>query len=155
MNFWMESPNGRGPIRKVKPRVHKLPSLNYGQDSMGNRAIFVPHPRTVFELMEPPLSAREREFVVVRVIYLSEIDYENFCSDMLVARDYLEENASVCFERGSIGCLMITTFKYRRDSILVLPDDGPFVKLAAYYDEGAKKESMYEKRACDDHTRGY
>ena len=105
---------------------------------MSNRAMFVPHPRTVFELMRPPLYAKEREFVVVRVIYLSETDYENFCSDMLVARDYLEENASVCFEREIIGCLLITTFKYRRDGILVLPDGGPFVKLAAYYGEGEK-----------------
>ena len=91
------------------------------------------NPRLIHELRRLHRADEERAFSIVHTVYLSELDYENFCMDLLVDRSYIRENAQMCFENGSLGCLLITT-NNRGDGVLVLPHEGTgFVKYAAYY----------------------
>ena len=85
-------------------------------------AFFVDRPRRIEELTCPHLLEAEREFLVVKTICLPKIDYENFITDMLADREFIENNAVLCGKDGNvIRCLRIT----RRgvgESVLVSPD---------------------------------
>ena len=50
---------------------------------MGNigHAFFAERPRTIDDLMQPHLSAHEREYQIVKTIELEKMDYENFITD--------------------------------------------------------------------------
>lgn len=99
---------------------------------MTGTAYFVRRPRTIDDLYRPHLIEAERPFEVVRVVTLAGIDYENFATDMLADRQFLEDYASLCSKAAPVlNCLFV---KYRRgnDGILVVPN-GAFVYMAAYY----------------------
>ena len=95
-------------------------------------AFFVERPRRMDELMRPHLPEWEREYEVVKTIRLSRIDYENFMTDMVADRQFLEDNASLCSKNSAIiRCLEIQC-KGSKERVLVVPD-GAWVEIAAIY----------------------
>lgn len=101
-----------------------------------NFAFFVEHPHKIDELMKPHDVKDEKQFEVVKQIVLSHMDYENFVTDMLVQRDYLEENAALCVDGGEyVRCLLITGSGYET-GVLVIPDHWGFVAKAGYWKIG-------------------
>jgi hypothetical protein len=57
---------------------------------------FIRHPRTINDLMQPRLHKHEQEYQIVKTIELGKIDYENFITDMLVDRQFIEDSAALC-----------------------------------------------------------
>ena len=94
-------------------------------------AYFVFRPRTLHDLRHPHLLEKEQEFKVAKVIPLSLIDYENFSEDLLVDRQFIEDNAHLCSEGSVLHCLLVKP-RNRKEGILVIPEDRAYVKRAAY-----------------------
>ncbi len=95
-------------------------------------AFFVSNPRIAEDIIQPHPVEAERQFEVVKVIRLAKIDYENFITDMLVDRQFLEDNAYLCSKNDEvIRCLLITTRK-SDSGILVVPEEA-WVDCAAIY----------------------
>ena len=95
-------------------------------------AYFVERPRAIEDLLQPHLFEKEQEYRIVKTIELGKMDYENFITDMLADRQFIEDNAALC-SRGEVWqCLLI---RQRRcsDGVLVMPENGCFVGWAAYY----------------------
>ena len=59
-------------------------------------AFFVDFPREISDLIKPHRIESETPFVVAKTISLGAISYDNFCYDMLVDRQFLEDNAHLC-----------------------------------------------------------
>jgi len=85
-----------------------------------DRAYFVKHPRTAGELRGPRLLGSAAPYEIAGTVALDQCAYDNFVSDMLVSRDFLEDAAH---------CLLVTC--EGRDSLLVIPEEGGYVGLAA------------------------
>jgi len=94
------------------------------------KAYFISTPRTYRDLLKPHLPETEREYEIVKVIELNNITYENFCEDMLVDRQFLEDNANLCEDGDVLRCLLVKQ-RGRHEGILVVPQLGA-VKQAAY-----------------------
>ena len=94
-------------------------------------AYFVDFPRTVSDLKVLHALDQERPFTIVKTVSLSAISYENFCTDMLADRQFIEDNASLC-ERGEIWKCIFVHQRGRSDGVLVMPEDTCFVGWAAY-----------------------
>ena len=95
------------------------------------RAYFVRIPRTYRDLLKPHLPEAEREYEIVKTIELSGIDYENFCEDMLVDRQFIEDNAALCEDCDVLRSLLVKQ-RGKNEGILVMPEFGSYVKRAAY-----------------------
>ena len=95
------------------------------------RAYFISTPRTYRDLLKPHLPEAEREYEIVKTIELSGIDYENFCEDMLVDRQFIEDNAALCEDGDVLRCLLVKQ-RGKNEGILVMPEFGSYVKRAAY-----------------------
>lgn len=94
------------------------------------RAYFISKPRTYRDLLKPHLPEAEREYEIVKVIELSGIDYENFCEDMLVDREFIEDNAELCENGDALRCLLVKQ-RGKHEGILVVSELSS-VKQAAY-----------------------
>lgn len=94
------------------------------------RVYFISKPRTYRDLLKPHLPEAEREYEIVKVIELNNITYENFCEDMLVDRQFLEDNAALCEDGDALRCLLVKQ-RGKHEGILVVPELGA-VKQAAY-----------------------
>ena len=94
-------------------------------------AYFVREPRSISELMTPHLIEWERPYEVVVTVTLAKIDYENFTTDMLADRKFIEDNAALC-ERGAVWKCIFVHQRGRNDGVLVMPEDACFVGWAAY-----------------------
>ena len=93
-------------------------------------AFFAEHPRQINDLMRPYPLEKNREYKAVKTIELDKIDYENFITDMVADRRFLEENAPLCSKKEHvIRCLRVTQ-RESGESILVVPD-GAWVDIAA------------------------
>lgn len=93
-------------------------------------AFFVEKPRVLSDLKEPHPTDREIPFEVVKTIALGKIAYENFHTDMVADRQFLEDFSHLC----SMGNVWKCLFVHQRgqvDGILVMPD-GCYVGWAAY-----------------------
>lgn len=103
---------------------------------MGNigHAFFAERPRTIDDLMQPHLSAHEREYQIVKTIELEKMDYENFITDMLADRQFIEDNAGLC-SRGEVWQCLLIRQRGCSDGILVTPENGCFVGWAAVTDD--------------------
>ena len=97
---------------------------------MTETAYFVNFPRTESDLFVPHPLEQEQPYEIVKIISLSAMDYENFCTDMIADRFFLEENSDLCGESPVWRCLLVQQ-RGRSDGILVLPDHC-YVKWAAY-----------------------
>jgi len=103
------------------------------------KAYFMRTPRTARDLFCPHLAEREREFEIVKDVGLEPIDYENFVTDMLADRQFIEDAAVLCGEGEIMKCLFVHR-RGRPDGILIVPESDAYVKWAAYIKESAKCE---------------
>ena len=93
-------------------------------------AYFVERPRVIEDLIQPHLFEQEREYQIVKTIELGKMDYENFITDMLAARQFIEDNAGLCSQGEVWKCLLIRQ-RGCSDGILVMPEGGCYVGWAA------------------------
>ncbi len=101
-------------------------------------AFFVDFPRILDDLKRPHLIDAERPYEIVKTVTLGEMDYGNFCTDMLADRQFIED----CYDLCSTGPVWKCLFVHRRgknDGVLIVPRDGCYVKYAAYIPQ---KESL-------------
>lgn len=94
-------------------------------------AYFVMAPRVIEDLKTPHPIERERPFEVVKKVKLGAIDYENFITDMVVDRQFIEDNAALCAKGEVWKCLLVQK-RGSHDGVLVIPQDGCYMKYAAY-----------------------
>ncbi len=95
-------------------------------------AYFVESPRTIEDLLAPHPIEQETQYEIVNTVKLAKIDYENFITDMIADRQFIEENAALCAQGGVWRCLLVQQ-RGRTDGVLVVPVDGCYVGWAAYY----------------------
>ena len=97
---------------------------------MRDFAYFVERPRTIEDLLQPHLFEQEREYRIVKTIVLGKMDYENFITDMLADRQFIEDYAALCSQGGVWKCLLIQQHGCS-EGVLVMPENGCFVGWAA------------------------
>ena len=95
-------------------------------------AYFVERPRIIEDLKVPHPIEQETQYEIVKTAKLAKIDYENFITDMIADRQFIEENAALCAQGGVWRCLLVQQ-RSRTDGVLVMPVDGCYVGWAAYY----------------------
>ena len=95
-------------------------------------AFFVESPRIIEDLLAPHPIEQETQYEIVKTVKLAKIDYENFITDMIADRQFIEDNASLC-SRGEIWRCILVQQRGRTDGVLVVPVDGCYVGWAAYY----------------------
>ena len=61
-------------------------------ETAGN-AYFVRSPRRLEDLQTLHLVEKERPFEIVKTVKLAKIDYENFITDMVADRQFIEDHA--------------------------------------------------------------
>ena len=95
-------------------------------------AYFVESPRIIEDLKVPHPIEQETQYEIVKTAKLAKIDYENFITDMIADRQFIEANASLCSQGGPWRCILVQQ-RGRTDGVLVVPVDGCYVSWAAYY----------------------
>lgn len=95
------------------------------------KALFIYKPRRIEDLRRPHIPEDETAYEVVKTISLSGIDYENFITDMLADRQFIEDNAALCGEGATFRCLLIRQCGCM-DGILIIPELMAYVKWAEY-----------------------
>ena len=95
-------------------------------------AFFVESPRIIEDLLAPHPIEQETQYEIVKTVKLAKTDYENFITDMIADRQFIEENAALCAQGGAWRCLLVQQ-RGRTDGVLVVPVDGCYVGWAAYY----------------------
>ena len=95
-------------------------------------AYFVESPRIIEDLLAPHPIEQETQYEIVNTVKLAKIDYENFITDMIADRLFIEENAALCAQGGVWRCLLVQQ-RGRTEGVLVMPVDGCYVGWAAYY----------------------
>ena len=95
-------------------------------------AFFVESPRIIEDLLAPRPIEQETQYEIVKTVKLAKTDYENFITDMIADRQFIEENAALCAQGGAWRCLLVQQ-RGRTDGVLVVPVDGCYVGWAAYY----------------------
>ena len=93
-------------------------------------AHFVESPRTIDDLMVPHPVEQETAYEIAKTVKLSGIDYENFITDMIADRQFIEDNAALCSKRETWRCILVQR-RGRTDGVLVLPADSCHVGWAA------------------------
>ena len=101
---------------------------------MGNigHAFFTERPRTIDDLMQPHLLAHKRVYRIVKTLELGKMDYENFITDMLADRQFIEDNAGLC-SRGEVWQCLLIRQRGCSDGILVMPEKECFIGWAARF----------------------
>ena len=115
-------------------------------------APFVKHPRTIGDLLSP--IAEKHRFKIAEVVVLQAIDYENFITDMLADRPFLNSSLFGRVE-GEIWYCIFVTQSGAKDGVLVLPK-GDHVNYAAYLAYDGDIESLISAYEDPDNlfTRG-
>ena len=91
-------------------------------------AFFVAYPRMIEELMTVEKRGMRAEYEIVKTISLTGIDYENFITDMVADRWFLEEDSPLSGS-PTVRCLLVKQ-RNKDGGVLVVPENGR-VKLAA------------------------
>ena len=94
---------------------------------MVEKAYFVYRPRTAADLYSANPGGKRLQYRIVKTVCLRRIDFENFYLDLLADRQFLEDHAALCTEKGD--CLLIKS-KGPGGELLVIPD-GCYVRYAA------------------------
>jgi hypothetical protein len=99
------------------------------------RAYFVKYPSRIEDLFRLHLLTDRKRYVVVKIVMLPRIDYENFVTDMTVERSFLAESAPFCraWSDGARPCVLVRRHG-RKGGVLVSPDPVGFVIWAAFQD---------------------
>ena len=95
---------------------------------MEQTARFISRPRRIEELRDFGIGVL-RPYQIVSTVCLGGVDYENFVTDLLADRAFLE-NVPGCGQEGPLVCCLCVTCR-GRDSVLVLPDSTGHVALTA------------------------
>lgn len=95
---------------------------------MKERAWFVFEPRRTEDLAFGHCEGKWMDYEVVKTVCLSKIDYENFSTDLLADRQFIEDNIALCQNPGD--CLLVTDRKHTEE-ILVMPWHERHVRYAA------------------------
>ena len=74
----------------------------------------------------------ERPFEIVKLIELARIDYENFITDMLADRQFIEKHAALCSTGAVWRCILVRQ-RGCTDGVLVMPTNTCRVGWAAYF----------------------
>lgn len=99
--------------------------------NLSGTAYFVRRPRTIADLQAPHPLDQERPYAIVKTIQIRAIDYENFATDLLADRSFIESNAHLC-ERSDIWKCLLVCQRGKSGGILVLPENDCFVGWAGY-----------------------
>ena len=99
--------------------------------SHNETAYFVYSPRTISDLIQPHDLIDEKPYRFVHTVSLSAMSYENFITDMLADRQFLEDYADLCGEGEIWRCVLVKQLG-KAEGVLVVPD-GCYVKYAASY----------------------
>ena len=94
-------------------------------------AYFIRRPASLQDLLKPCPIERKRPFEVVKSIVLHKIDYENFITDMLADREFIEKHALLC-ATGTVWKCLFAQMRNRRDGVLVVPQNDCYVGWASY-----------------------
>ena len=95
---------------------------------MKERAYFFFEPRRIDDLTQSNPKGNWLEYRIVKTICLSRIEFENFSTDLLADRQFIEDNIGFCQEKGD--CLLVTD-RQRSTELLIVPWHGCFVRYAA------------------------
>ena len=95
---------------------------------MEQTAYFIRRPRRIEELRAEE-NGRRRPYRIVSSLRLGGMDYENFVTDLLADRAFLEDVPG-CGEDGKVLCCLRVSCQGRED-VLVVPDGTGHVELAA------------------------
>lgn len=99
------------------------------------KAFFIRLPERI-EYMDVPHSPEaEQPFEVVRQVKLTKIAYENFITDMMVWRQFIEDNAEPCATGQVWRCMLVQRRGHPEEGILVMPRRDGRVEFAALYKE--------------------
>lgn len=93
-------------------------------------ARFVLCPRQIGDLIDCEETAVLLPYRVVKTVELGAIDYENFITDMLVEREFLESAARLWGVGEAMWCIKVKR-KGCTGGILVVPNNKCFVGWAA------------------------
>lgn len=97
---------------------------------MKETAYFVKHPRILDDLKAPHFAEAEEPYEIVKEVTLAKIDYENFVTDMLADRAFLED-----FDAdGSTlkKCILVKQRGNQTEAVLTVPTAAGHVQYAAY-----------------------
>ena len=97
-------------------------------------AYFVERPRRIEDLMVPHLVEKEQPYRIVTSVQLTAIDYENFITDMLADRQFIEDYGKRC-KKGEVWECLFVRRQGQSDGVLIMPEKDCFVGWAAYYCE--------------------
>ena len=98
---------------------------------MNGRAWFVRRPRDLEALrVLHPLDG-ERSFRVAAELFLEELDFQNFITDLAADRPFLERYAPLCACGEEPLCLLVRCAG-DRNGILAVPDQDGFAEWAAW-----------------------
>ena len=95
---------------------------------MQTKSFFVFRPRTADDLSLDNPTGQWKRYQVVKTICLSRIDFENFETDLLADRQFIENGSVFCTRPGD--CLLVTS-RRGQSELLIMPWHGGFVRYAA------------------------
>lgn len=81
-------------------------------------AYFHEQPRVIEDLVLPHLLKQERAYEIVKTVVLEKLAYENFITDMLADRQFIEDNAALCSREETWRCLLIQQRGHSRAACL-------------------------------------
>lgn len=94
-------------------------------------AYFVRDARRLEDLKVIHLVDAERPYEIVKTVQLSNIDYENFTTDLLADRAFLDGFSESKGNEPVHRCVFVHA-RGQKDGVLVVPTKEGHVKLAAY-----------------------
>ena len=104
-------------------------------NKVDGQASFIFTPRNTDALTQPIPLEKMQPYRIVDRIVLNRLDFENFATDMLVEREYLEPFEDLCHTGPVYECVLVCRQGNKREGILVIPDSGGYIKCAARYDD--------------------
>lgn len=100
---------------------------------MRGTAYFVRKPIRLSQLFKPHRIEDEVPYEIVKTIHLSQLDYENFATDLTVDREYIEQNADFCGIKDGVWKRLLIQQKNAKDGILVIPEYQSWIGYASFY----------------------
>ena len=98
---------------------------------MNGRAWFVRRPRDLEALRALHPLDGERPYRVAAELFLEEMDFRNFLTDLYADRDFLERYAFLCAAGDEPVCLLVRC-EGDRNGILTVPGKDGFIEWAAW-----------------------